>query len=222
VRKLLDNPEDTQLAFAVLRAMRGRSISKSFRRFASSSTGRTILERRSSLLNVLCDRAALAKLPNGSVGRVYFEFVQAEDLSAEGLVGASQDSGMDELPPDVRFYVERMRDAHDLTHVLTGYGRDRLGEICLQAFMYAHTGNTGMAMLAAMAGARICWAGRRAILEGWLNGRRARWFQDQDFEALLPRQLEEVRRQIRVRSPKRYLALSDGAALMPQPCAAQE
>jgi ubiquinone biosynthesis protein COQ4 len=123
---------------------------------------------------------------------------------------------MDELPPDVRFYVERMRDAHDLTHVLTGYGRDRLGEICLQAFMYAHTGNAGMAMLAAMAGARISWAGRRAILEGWLNGRRARWFQDQDFEALLPRQLEEVRREIRIRSPKRYLALCEGAAVQPE------
>ena len=75
---------------------------------------------------------------------------EEENLSADGLVQASQEWDNDPVPADMQFYRERMRDSHDLTHTVTGYGRDPLGEMCLLAFMYAHTRNLGMAFIIGM------------------------------------------------------------------------
>jgi ubiquinone biosynthesis protein COQ4 len=198
---------DTKEIFAVFRALRGRSGIRAFNRFSASPTGALVLRERRRLLDSLTDRARLAALPQGSVGRTYFDFMEEENLSAEGLVQASQNWEHDPVPPDVALYRERMRDAHDLTHVLTGYGRDPLGEICLLAFMYAHSRNLGMALIVAMGWPRLPPAGRRAVTEGWRNGRKTRWLQDQDFEALLPRPLEEVRRELGIAAPLRYRAV---------------
>ena len=198
---------DTKEIFAILRALRGRSGIRAFSRFCASPTGALVLRERRRLLDTLTDRARLAALPQGSVGRTYFDFMEEENLSAEGLVQASQNWDHDPVPPDFALYRERMRDAHDLTHVLTGYGRDPLGEICLLAFMYAHSRNLGMALIVAMGWPRLPPAGRRAVTEGWRNGRKTRWLQDQDFEALLPRPLEAVRRELGIADPLRYRAI---------------
>ena len=208
VRRLLKNPGDTRQVFIVLRAMRGRSGLRSFRRFAASATGAAILRERRCLRATLQDRAALAQLASGTMGRAYLEFMDGQDLSAESLMEASQTWKQEGLPPDAMLYLERALAAHDLTHVLTGYGRDRLGEYCLLAFMYAHTRNPGMAMLVAMGWARLSSAARRAVAEAWRNGRKARWLLDQDYEALLPRSLETIRRELGIADPVRYRAIA--------------
>jgi ubiquinone biosynthesis protein COQ4 len=208
VRRLFADPEDTRQIFAIFRAMRGRSGIRAFRRFAASPTGAAILRERRRLLDTLTDRAALAALPAGSVGRTYFDFMEEEKLTADGLVQASQDWDHDPVPPDVQLFRERMRDAHDLTHTLTGYGRDPLGEMCLLAFMYSHSRNLGMALIVAMGWSQLPPAARKAVTEAWRNGRKARWMQDQDFEALLPRPLEEVRRALNIAEPLQYQAVA--------------
>ncbi len=204
VRRLFKNPDDTRQVFTIIRAMRGRSGVKSFQRFAKSPTGAAILRQRPSLLAALQNRRDLAQLPDGSVGRAYLDFVETEKLSADGLVDASQNFANDPVPPEMSFYRDRMRDAHDLTHVLTGYGRDSLGEYCLLAFMYAHNGNLGVALIVAMGWLRQNKVGRMAAVEAWRNGHTARWLQDQDFEALLSRPLDEVRRELNIATPTRY------------------
>ena len=209
VRQLIANPDDTRQVFAIFRAMRGRSGIRAFRRFAASTTGAGILRERRRLLDTLTDRATLAALPPGSFGRAYFNFMEEEDLSADGLVQASRtDWDQEPVPPDAMLFRERMRDAHDLTHVLTGYGRDPLGEFCLLAFMFAHSRNLGMALIVAMGWPRLPPAARRAVAEGWRNGRKARWLQDQDFEALLPQPLDAVRRALGIIEPFRYRAVT--------------
>jgi ubiquinone biosynthesis protein COQ4 len=207
VRRLFANPGDTSQIFAIFRAMRGRSGVKAFRRFRQSPTGAAVLRERRVLLSSLTDRAALAALPGGSMGRTYFDFMEEEKLSADGLVQASQSWESDPVPPDVAFFRERMRDAHDLTHVLTGYGRDPLGELCLLAFMYAHSRNLGMALIVVMSWPQLPKPARRAVREAWRNGRKARWVQDLDWEALLPRSLDQTRREIGIADPALYRAV---------------
>jgi ubiquinone biosynthesis protein COQ4 len=207
VRRLLANPDDTAQVFAIFRAMRGKSGIKAFRRFAASPTGAQVLREKRRLLDTLTDRASLAALPPTSVGHSYFEFMDQEQLTADGLVMASQSWETDPVPPDYDLFRERMRDAHDLTHVLTGYGRDPLGEICLLAFMHAHTRNPGMALIVLMSLMQMPRPARRAVYEARRNGRKARWLQDQDFEALLPRPLMEVRRALNIAAPLRYRAI---------------
>jgi len=206
VRRLLANPEDTSQVFAIFRALRGKSGLNAFRRFAASPTGAQVIGEKRRLLDTLSDRARLAALPAESFGRRYFEFMETEQLTAEGLVEASQSWESDPVPADVELFRERMRDAHDLTHVLTGYGRDPLGEVCLLAFMYAHTRNRGAALIVLMSLMRMPRAGRRAVFEAWRNGKEARWLQDQDYEALLPRPLDAVRRELNIAEPDLYLA----------------
>lgn len=207
VRRLQANPEDTSQAFTIFRAMRGKSGLKTFRRFAASPTGARVIREKRRLLDSLSDRDRLAALPAESFGRRYFAFMEKEQLTAEGLVQASQVWENDPVPAEMELYRERMRDAHDLTHVLTGYGRDGLGELCLLAFMHAHNRNSAALLIVVMSLKRIPRPARRAVFEAWRNGRKARWLQDQDFEALLPRPLDEVRRELHIPTPELYRAV---------------
>jgi len=207
VRRLMANPQDTSQVFTIFRALRGKSGIKAFRRFAASPTGAAVLREKRQLLATLSDRTRLAAMPEESFGRRYFEFMETENLTADGLVQASQSWENDPVPADVELFRARMRDAHDLTHVLTGYGRDGLGEACLLAFMYAHNRNAGAGLIVLMSLKKMPKAGRRAVAEAWRNGRKARWLQDQNYEALLPRPLADVRRELNIADPAQYRAV---------------
>ena len=210
VRRLMANPDATEEVFTILRAMRGRSGIRLFERFRNSAMGMRILSDRRSLFATLSNTQALAALPEGSLGRTYHRFMAAENLSPEGLVTPSQIWDEENLSPEARLFRERMRDMHDLTHTLTGYGRDPLGELCLIAFNFSHTGNLGMGLIALMGFLKIdSWKVRRAVLEGLRHGFQARcWFPDMDWEALLPEQLLELRRRFAIAEPRLYRAVT--------------
>jgi ubiquinone biosynthesis protein COQ4 len=180
-------------------------------RFRASDTGAAVLAERRRLLDMLQDRAGLTRLPEGSLGRRYLAFMQEENLSADGLVAPSMQEDINGLGPDGRLLRERMRDMHDLTHVLTGYGRDPLGELCLLAFMFPQTGNLGAALIALMGCAKFAKAGygkaaRAAILQGWRHGRKAAWMPGLDWEGLMARPVEDLRRQFNILAPTGYQA----------------
>ena len=100
-------------------------------------------------MQTLCNQPLLAALPPESLGRQYLDFIKAEDLSADGLVEASEEQA-DALDAnsDLALFATRQRDMHDLWHVLTGYGRDELGEACLLGFTYAQNKNRGVGFIA--------------------------------------------------------------------------
>lgn len=202
--RLLANPGDTRQVFIVIRAMRGKSGDRIFRRFANSATGAQILREKRDLLPLLEDRVALTALPDGSVGRAYLEFMDAGQLTAAALVEASEDWEKGNLPPGPDLFRRRMRDSHDLTHVLTGYGRDPLGELCLLAFMHRHMKNPGQALIVAMSWLRLPKKARTALREAWRNGSKAQWICNLDFETILARPLEAVRRELGIAAPSTY------------------
>jgi len=199
---------DTRQVFVIFRAMRGKSGQRTFRRFAESLVGQTVLRERRDLLPILTDRERLKELPQGSLGRTYLDFVESENLSAQGLVEASQDWDNDPMPPDVELFRRRMRELHDVTHTVTGYGRDQLGELCLLTFMYRQQGNLGMLLIVIMAWNRLPKTARKAVYEAWRNGRRARWLAGQDWETLLARPLDEIRRDLTIPPPVAYQAFT--------------
>lgn len=206
--RTLINTGDTKQVFILLRAMRGRSGIRNFRRFSETDAGRTVLSQKRDLLSLLQDREGLRRLPQGSVGRTYLEFMEAEDLSADALVTASEDWDNDPVPPDVNRFRARMRELHDVNHVVTGYGRDPLGELCLLTFMYRQNGNLGMLMVVAMAWSRLPRQARKAIGEAWRLGGKAGWLAGQDWETLLARPLEEVRQMLGIVAPAIYPPLA--------------
>lgn len=222
LRQLVKDPEDTPRVFEIIRALGGPSQVRGLRRFRRSETGKRVLARKIDLLDALHDRQALAKLPKGTLGGAYHDFIYGESLSADGLVEAStesDDNAYSYRDPDLRRFAERMRDQHDLWHTVTGYGRDPFGEACLLAFTYAQTRNRGVGVIVLVAawlesrGAGL--AALRAMWKAFQNGRHASWLPEQDWEAMLKLPLADVRRQLAVPPPLAYRQAL--ASMQPQP-----
>lgn len=216
LRILFRNPDDTKQVFRIIDALTGRSGERLFERFRKTSSGARILAERRSLLRTLSDRDALLALPTESLGHQYADFVSREQLSADGLVEASLEGGPRlDLGEARRLFSERLRDMHDLWHVVTGYGRDLAGEAALLAFSYAQTRNRGIAFIVAMAWIRAGRDGaafRRTIEEGYRRGRASAWLPAADWEALLDQPLDEVRETLGVGAPPHYEEVrSEGA-----------
>ena len=208
MRALLLDPDDTARVFDVIQALGGRSGERAFDRFRRSAVGARVLAERRDLLVALGDRERLLALPPGALGRTYAEFMGREQISAQGLAEASLAAGDADpaLSAERRLFGARLRDMHDLWHVVTGYGRDLLGEASLLAFSYAQTRNRGVGLIVATAWwkARSAPAFRRMLREGYRRGRRAAWLPAQDWEALLARPLDEVRAELGLGEPPRY------------------
>ena len=207
LRRLLQNPEKTEEVFVILRALTGRSVLNAFNRFKSMPTGQAILTRQRDLVALLDNRQALRALPEGSLGRAYLQFVEREAISAEGLIEASE-RDIDFGDSDFERFANRMRDQHDLWHVLTGYGRDTFGEACLLAFTYAQTNNRGIAFIA-LAGMfklsrEIEGSVRSAMWQAYRTGKRASWLPAEDWESRLEQPLEAVRDELGITPPKIY------------------
>ena len=90
LRKLIANPDGTDQVFVIIDALAGNSGEKQFRRFAGTAVGRKVLAEERDMLATLSDRDSLQGLPEGSLGRAYATFMRAEQISADGLVGASE------------------------------------------------------------------------------------------------------------------------------------
>jgi ubiquinone biosynthesis protein COQ4 len=203
VRALLEDPEDTPQVFLLLDALRGRTSQRQLARFRQTDVGRAVLAERRRLFDRLNNRDALAALPAGTLGHLYHEFTAAEQLSAEGLAEISNFDEVLRPGADMTLFRERGRDAHDLLHVVTGYGRDPLGEACLTAFTFAQTGLKGFMLIATAAARRLAKSlpgepVRRAVFEGYRRGRRARWLVAADWEMLLAQSVDSIRSQFGV------------------------
>ncbi|MCP3985097.1 MAG: hypothetical protein GY723_11960 [bacterium] len=212
------NPDDTAQAIRVIGAMSGNSGERCFNRFARSSGGQRILREKRELYDILSNLDDLRAMPEGSLGRAIWAFYTSEELSAQGLKAASEtaagEDGYFGGDDDRTRFARRLRELHDVFHVLTGYGRDVRGEVACLAFTYSQTKNTGIGYLALRVLRGAGWRSEmgRVIRQGYWRGRRAEWLIDQDWEALLQQPLEQLREDLRVGPPPEYEHLRSAGA----------
>ena len=197
LKRLLRDKDDTGEVFEIMRALNGDSTRKGYTRLLTTAEGGKLAYAREELAERLSDRAWLATLPVGSLGAVYRDFTDSGGVTPMGLVEVSSQV-MNSVEHPVAWYGRRIRDMHDLWHVTTGYGLDSLGEACLVAFSYAQTRSLGWAFIAIGAAFKSRKAPTRqpyvaAIREGYVRGKAARWLPAQDWMALLPLPLADVR-----------------------------
>jgi ubiquinone biosynthesis protein COQ4 len=207
VAALMRNPDDTAQVFTIIEALSGSGhASRLRRRFARDPVGARLLRDRPDLLPLLLDREALRRMPEGSLGRAYLEFVESEGITAEGLVEASRRGEHDrDIDPEIAFVRARMRDTHDLWHALLGYRGDTVGEAALLAFMLAQTGNPGIALIVVAAFLRAFSPESRALMRAaFRRGLDAAWLPAVDWEPLLSLPVEDVRALLRVGTPPAY------------------
>lgn len=208
IKTLVDNPEDTAAVFTIIRAMSGPSLVRGFRRFRVTETGQKLIDQEDNLVNILRDRESLRRMGANSLGRAYLKFVETEEISAEGLVEASE-KDEEEFPDEsIAKYGKRLRDQHDLWHVVTGYGRDELGELCLLGFTYAQTKNRGVGLIVLVGFYQflrnVGSFTLRPIRRGYEDGRKASWLPAEHWETLLSHPLEEVRQKLKINEPTAY------------------
>ncbi|HVU04403.1 MAG TPA: Coq4 family protein [Polyangiaceae bacterium] len=206
MRALLQNPDDTAQAFRIIEALSGRNGERTLERLKNTASGRRLLAGNRSLIETLCDRATMEKLPEGSLGREYLRFLDSEGITAEGLRQASLEGrGEEDVGPELEFLRNRMRDTHDLWHTLTGYKGDLLGEAALLAFSFAQTWNPGVGFIVGIALLRGREPQvRRLILQGFRRGVLASWLPAVEWEKLLALPLPTVRKMLGVDEPPVY------------------
>jgi ubiquinone biosynthesis protein COQ4 len=208
-RALAANPDDLPQVFALIESLSGGTVDRMARRFARSDGGQRLLAGRPDIVPTLVDRAALACLPEGTLGRAYLDFVERENISAEGIRAAAATGMADEtpLPAPLDYVHARMRDTHDLWHAAVGYQGDVLGETALLAFTLAQTWNPAMALIIGIGLFKMRGrpAARRVIFDGFRRGHGARWLPAQEWESLLALPVEEVRRRLSLEAPPVYV-----------------
>lgn len=211
-RNLVADKEDTAQVFQIIEAMKGKRSHRMAWDFIASPDGQRFLASGQDIPAMLDDHARWADCGPATVGAHYIAFMEREGLSAAGLVAESHKW----LSPEHRhrdlteWYFERLRDTHDLFHVLTGYGRDALGEASLLGFGYEQNYNRGVWFIA-YAGAREIKksTGTRApvyaaINEGRRLGRAAAKLGHMDVEAVMRMDLAEARAMLRIGRPEIY------------------
>jgi len=206
MRALLQNPDDTAQAFRIIEALSGKNGERSLAKLRQRASGRRLLAQKPALIEQLCDRKALSKLPEGSLGREYLRFLDSEGITAEGLKQASIE-GRDKVAvtEDLDFLRDRMRDTHDLWHTVAGYKGDLVGEAALLAFSFAQTWNPGVGFIVAIALLRGGELNvRKLILQGFQRGVRAEWLVSVEWEKLLSLPIETVREMLHIGPPPMY------------------
>lgn len=209
---LARDPDDLPKVFKIIEALPGRSSERILARMTESATGRRLVHTRPDLGKRLSDRAALAALPAGSLGRAYFDLTERAQISAMGIVEASRAERETPLAEgDLLFVGERMRDTHDLWHVVTGYGTDVIGELALLAFTYAQAPQPGIGLICAFAYAQRYAPINAQMRDAYRRGKQATWLPAVAWEELLDRPLDDVRAQLGVGAPPVYTPLQTSA-----------
>lgn len=216
-RRLIRDKEDTAQVFEIMRALSGGSIARGYNRLLGTMEGGRQAFLRAELAHRLDDPVWLAQFEPGTVGAAYRDFREARGFTAEGLADEARKVGpLTDAPHPVIWYSRRLRDVHDIWHVLTGYQTDALGEACVVAFSHAQTGNLGFAFIGWGAAREIrrenrSIPARRAVLQAWRIGRAARWLPALDYEALFAEPLDATRVRLGLRPPTVYEAVPQEA-----------
>jgi ubiquinone biosynthesis protein COQ4 len=210
-RKLVADKEDTEQVFHIFQCLPRMGLVDEARAFVYSDFGKALRASEPYLPDLLDDHARLRAMPKGSVAHAYVDFMEREGLSAAGLVEEyDRFQGGRRFGDLIEWYVNRLRDTHDLLHILTGYGRDALGEQCVLAFTYGQNpapGNIFIAYMGALNMKRTIPSDAplfKAINEARGLGKGCPRIAEQSIAALLAEPLEAARQRLNIAPPRFY------------------
>lgn len=214
--KLVLNKDDTRQVFEVVTALSRNSARRLFGRFVATPYGRRVVTENIELEAILGDFPRLRAMPEGSLGRAYVDFMDEAGFTPQGLIDAADEAGVGlsefrELAAFKRAFTH-LEVSHDLWHVLTGYGRDPLGEICNLVFTRQQTGNPGLKLIVFMGLAAIKlerWSMPvlKAAKEARRMGEAVDFLLKEDVEAMLREPLSDIRARLGIFKPEIYDAI---------------
>lgn len=131
VMAMLRNPEGTNAVFDIEDGLRdSRAAHGAVTRVATDPGVAALMQARYVAPPV--DIAALARLPDGSLGHAFARHILDHGFDADYFRRL-------EVRTDLDWMLMRMRQTHDIWHVVTGIDTSRLGELAVKAFELAQT-----------------------------------------------------------------------------------
>lgn len=128
--EFLKHPDSLDSVFAVSRSLQNSNLSaQMFRHLLADPAMAELVATNWRPAPI--DLDALEQLPAGTLGHVYASQLRSQGLTPDSLI----DRNPITTPQD--YIVHRLRETHDIVHVLTGFGTDGAGELGLQAFNLA-------------------------------------------------------------------------------------
>ncbi len=161
------NPDETDQVLVFSSHINAGRTRDRIATFMSDPDGRKLYaERRAIDSNT--DLDALAALPEGTLGHAYATFLRARGLTPEVFDGAPPEYA----DPRAAYMVQRLRQTHDLWHVVTGYDTDPRGEVALQAFTFGQL-RVPSSLILALVGTVKGFNAERVLVSEVLAGYRA-------------------------------------------------
>jgi ubiquinone biosynthesis protein COQ4 len=188
--RLCKDPEDTEQVFILGITLNVRKLPQLVTRFVSEPSGLELLHERPSIDKRSVDFAHLRKLPADTLGGAYARFLEDNHLDPD-LFQAPPG-----LPLPVAFIAQRLRQTHDLWHVVAGFGTDVASEVALQAFTYGQIDTPSSAAITLFGLARIGWREPRLfreVVKSFRRGRNAAFLPVVRWETMWETPLSEVR-----------------------------
>ncbi|MCP9772744.1 hypothetical protein KBY66_08910 [Synechococcus sp. Tobar12-5m-g] len=126
----LKNPDELDSVFAVARSLQGSPLATQMQRHLLGDPRMAALVE-ANWRPAAIDLDQLDSLPDGSLGHTYAQQLQSQGLTPESLIDPTP------ITSPSQYITHRLRETHDIVHVLTGFGTDGPGELGLQAFNLA-------------------------------------------------------------------------------------
>ncbi len=195
--RLLQNPDDTKQVFVMGLVINAHRFPGFISRFVSDPSGAALLRDRPTIDSRSVDFAALAELPPDTLGGAFARHMKENNLNPDLFQPPPG------LPDSAAYIVQRIRQTHDLWHLLTGYRTDILGELALQGFYYGHIGMPSSFLISVFGTLRYAGKFRKlhpfqTVREGYRRGKQAAFLPTIKWEDWWTLPLSEVRRRVNI------------------------
>jgi ubiquinone biosynthesis protein COQ4 len=193
LRVVLADPTQTERVLEFSNLANAGRRGERLERFFEHPVGKRLYDERRAIDSTTVDLETLAALPAGTLGHAYAAFMREHGITPHIFDGAP-----DEVSDERAAYViQRMRQTHDLWHVVMNVETDPAGEIALQAFTFAQVRAPSSGILAALGSLRALPVSRRVLRDAialYRIGLRAHPFAVFAWEDHWATPLAEVRR----------------------------
>jgi len=194
LERLVRDPSNPEVALTYLRSLDGDLHAEMVQTLKDEPEGRRLLEERPRLDAASLKLDELGRLPTGTLGQAFARFFRERGLKPFAT--------REPIKDDADYLTNRLRETHDLWHLVTGYGTHPSGEIELQAFSYGNMKNpSSLLILSYVPGVNL----RRGVdgLPAWLagafrRGQAARSFASIVWEDHWEKPLAALRNELRV------------------------
>ncbi|MBA2544614.1 MAG: hypothetical protein H0V17_33535 [Deltaproteobacteria bacterium] len=132
LREVLRNPDRTDQVLVFSTYANAGSMPRRIHRFLQDPAGRRLYDEHRTIDAHAVDLPGLARLPEDTLGRAYSDFLTSRGLTPDVFEHPPEDI----TDPAMAYIVQRLRQTHDLWHVVTGYDTDPASEVALQAFTF--------------------------------------------------------------------------------------